>query len=110
MNDDREQRIRERAYALWEEAGRPEGEDLSHWVAAFEEVGTTSEDEASITENTSVLGEPGSASANGSKPKTARSAASTSRSAARKSAGSTSPQISTGEEPARAAVRHTEGP
>ena len=28
------QAIRERAYAIWEEEGRPEGRDLDHWLRA----------------------------------------------------------------------------
>ena len=35
---DRESRIRERAYALWEEAGRPDGEHDTHWTAAKREI------------------------------------------------------------------------
>jgi flagellar biosynthesis/type III secretory pathway protein FliH len=31
---DREQRIREVAYRIWEEAGRPSGQDNSHWRMA----------------------------------------------------------------------------
>jgi Protein of unknown function (DUF2934) len=31
---DREQAIRERAYAIWEEEGRPEGKHLQHWFHA----------------------------------------------------------------------------
>ncbi|MCV0397254.1 MAG: DUF2934 domain-containing protein [Rhizobiaceae bacterium] len=34
MPDDREQRIRSRAYALWEAAGRPEGREEEHWAQA----------------------------------------------------------------------------
>jgi CheY-like chemotaxis protein len=30
----REQRVRERAYALWELEGRPEGEEVRHWAEA----------------------------------------------------------------------------
>ena len=29
-----EQRIRERAYKIWEDAGRPEGRQLEHWELA----------------------------------------------------------------------------
>jgi hypothetical protein len=32
--EDREQRIRAKAHALWEEAGRPEGEADEHWLKA----------------------------------------------------------------------------
>jgi hypothetical protein len=30
----KKQAIRERAYAIWEEEGRPEGRDLDHWLRA----------------------------------------------------------------------------
>jgi hypothetical protein len=32
------QRIRERAYQLWEEEGRPEGRDVDHWLNAEHEL------------------------------------------------------------------------
>lgn len=31
---DREQRIRQRAYELWEVAGKPEGREAEHWAEA----------------------------------------------------------------------------
>jgi len=31
---DREQRIRERAYAIWERQGQPHGQDTAHWEEA----------------------------------------------------------------------------
>jgi len=34
----REQRVRERAYQLWEEAGKPEGEEFDHWSRATEAI------------------------------------------------------------------------
>jgi hypothetical protein len=34
----REQAIRERAYAMWEEEGRPGGKDLDHWYRAEAEI------------------------------------------------------------------------
>ncbi|MFT3965247.1 MAG: DUF2934 domain-containing protein [Sphingobium sp.] len=40
MADDRDQRIRERAYALWEEDGRQHGRDLLHWDQATREIGS----------------------------------------------------------------------
>ena len=43
-NDDEAQR-RERAYALWEQAGRPEGRDTEFWELAGQEEGETSPDE-----------------------------------------------------------------
>ena len=39
MNSGREQRIRERAYQLWQDEGRPEGSDLEYWERASELVG-----------------------------------------------------------------------
>jgi hypothetical protein len=34
----REQAIRERAYAIWEEEGRPDGRHLDHWRRAEDEI------------------------------------------------------------------------
>lgn len=33
-----EQKVRDRAYELWEQEGRPEGAAHSHWKQAYEEV------------------------------------------------------------------------
>ena len=38
MLDPQEQAIRERAYALWEQDGRPEGRSLAHWFKAEAEL------------------------------------------------------------------------
>lgn len=35
---DREERIRQRAYKLWEEAGRPEGTAQDHWERAAQDL------------------------------------------------------------------------
>ncbi len=40
MTDDQEQRIRLRAYALWEREGRPQGRDQEHWEQARREIET----------------------------------------------------------------------
>ena len=37
MADDREDRIRKRAHALWEQNGRPEGRHEEHWQQASQE-------------------------------------------------------------------------
>jgi len=37
MSIDAEARIRDRAYALWESAGRPDGHDKEFWAAAERE-------------------------------------------------------------------------
>ena len=34
MSNDRDARIRERAYAIWEEQGRPDGRHEDHWRQA----------------------------------------------------------------------------
>ncbi len=33
-----EQRVRERAYEIWERAGRPEGKSIEHWLQAEAEI------------------------------------------------------------------------
>ena len=38
MQDDRAEAIRQRAYALWELEGRPDGKDLEHWLRAEAEI------------------------------------------------------------------------
>jgi hypothetical protein len=40
MLEDREHAIRERAYAIWERHGRPDGRSLAHWSQAEAEIGT----------------------------------------------------------------------
>jgi Protein of unknown function (DUF2934) len=40
MPNEREQAIRYRAYAIWEQDGRPEGRSLAHWSQAEAEIGT----------------------------------------------------------------------
>jgi hypothetical protein len=34
VNTDRRAKIRARAYAIWEQEGRPDGKQLDHWVQA----------------------------------------------------------------------------
>ena len=38
MSGDEELRIRERAHAIWEREGRPEGREVAHWHMAAAEV------------------------------------------------------------------------
>lgn len=40
MNDDREQKVRERAYALWEAEGSEHGKHEDHWKQAEAEFGS----------------------------------------------------------------------
>ena len=42
MADDREYLIRERAHAIWQDEGCPEGEHLAHWLRAEAELGQQS--------------------------------------------------------------------
>ena len=39
---DGEQAVRERAYAIWEEEGRPGGRHLDHWLRAEAEINLSS--------------------------------------------------------------------
>jgi Protein of unknown function (DUF2934) len=43
MLQDRERAVRERAYAIWEQNGRPEGRSLAHWWQAEAEIGAEAE-------------------------------------------------------------------
>lgn len=36
---DRHEQVAQRAYRIWEEAGRPEGRDVEHWLSAESELG-----------------------------------------------------------------------
>ena len=38
MTDDRQERIRKRAHAIWESHGRPDGSDREHWEQATREI------------------------------------------------------------------------
>jgi hypothetical protein len=38
MTDDRQDRIRQRAHAIWESHGRPDGADREHWEQATREI------------------------------------------------------------------------
>lgn len=59
MRDDREQWVQQRAYAIWEAEGRPDGRDREHWEQAERERPT---DEASVEASVAAdaVPEPGS--------------------------------------------------
>ncbi|MET3577686.1 hypothetical protein ABID19_000701 [Mesorhizobium robiniae] len=38
MTEDRQERIRQRAHAIWEQAGRPDGAHQQHWDQATAEI------------------------------------------------------------------------
>lgn len=39
MSDDKHEQIKGRAYQIWEEQGRPEGQHHAHWEQASKELG-----------------------------------------------------------------------
>jgi hypothetical protein len=53
-----ERRIRERAYRLWEEEGRPEGRDDAHWEMAATLIAIEDNPQAGRAENPEVV-DPG---------------------------------------------------
>ena len=59
MQDDDEYHIRQRAYDLWEEAGRPDGRHLDFWNAAEQEarIGGVKSKEADTTPPSNALDE-----------------------------------------------------
>jgi DUF2934 family protein len=56
MNTAIEDRIRNRAYELWEAEGRPEGREVDHWLRAAQEVSGEVAGESSA--ETSAVGTP----------------------------------------------------
>lgn len=63
--ESRDQRIRERAYYLWEADGRPHGNEGEYWeraaalIRAEEEAGQSPEAEASLAEEAASHPQPG---------------------------------------------------
>ena len=53
-----EQRIRERAYRLWEEEGKPEGREADHWQRARQLVAIEDNPEATTLPNPAAAGRP----------------------------------------------------
>jgi len=57
--DDRDELIRRRAYAIWENEGRPEGDDRRHWDQASREMGEASggpDEESQAVNSGTVVG------------------------------------------------------
>jgi len=44
----KQERIRARAYMIWEAEGRPDGHDLAHWLRATEEIEAEDDMEAEL--------------------------------------------------------------
>ncbi len=57
-NPQREARIRERAYHLWEADGRPHGRDSEYWERAKELIGMEDHPGAALEPNPMTLDEP----------------------------------------------------
>ena len=55
---DREQRIRERAYALWQREGRPDGREREHWQTATREIDSESGSGSDAAGTTPAAGAP----------------------------------------------------
>jgi len=53
MSAERERTVRERAYAIWEQQGRPDGKSLDHWLPAEAEIGN--EKIIGVTNNGKIL-------------------------------------------------------
>jgi hypothetical protein len=48
--DDRNEKIRKRAHEIWEEEGRPEGREYSHWLRARAEIDAEGDERPDRTE------------------------------------------------------------
>ena len=57
MTSDKEERIKARAYQIWEEEGRPHGRHHDHWQRAAEEDG--SDPQASAASGSTAPSHPG---------------------------------------------------
>jgi hypothetical protein len=70
VTDDRQDRIRQRAHEIWEQAGRPEGAHQEHWEQATAEVDGAAAKPKKVAKK--VAAKPAKADA---KPKAAKPAA-----------------------------------
>ena len=68
MSEDRERRVRDRAYALWERDGRPSGRQDEHWFRASREI----EAETLSAEPAPVAGKPAATKLAATKPEAAK--------------------------------------
>ena len=108
MNTAIEDRIRSRAYELWEAEGRPEGREVDHWLQAAQEVsgevagetaaGAAGETATEVAGDSSVVGTPVArrprtprSASTAASPATRTPAAATARSRSRASKGTTTP-------------------
>ncbi|ESW88789.1 DUF2934 domain-containing protein [Mesorhizobium sp. C280B] len=73
---DRQERIRQRAHAIWEQAGRPDGAHQQHWDQATAEIDaeTAAPETASRPKPKARQPKPAPVTKDGSKPKAPRKA------------------------------------
>jgi hypothetical protein len=76
MNTAIEERIRSRAYELWESEGRPHGREIDHWLQAVQELAAEKE-RSTVGVATAPARKPRSVSATAAKPTTAAKTAKT---------------------------------
>ena len=55
---DRERRVRERAYEIWEQEGRPDARSLDHWLSAKQELETEIGPDAELAEDQGLPADP----------------------------------------------------
>jgi hypothetical protein len=89
MNTAIEERIRTRAYELWEGEGRPEGREVDHWLQAAQEL--AEEKGRSSVAGASRSRKPRSATATAAKRTATTTAASGTRSRSRAPKGTAAP-------------------
>ena len=58
MSDNKEDRIRAKAYVLWEQEGRPDGEHDRHWREAVQSLEGDAENGAAASEGTTAAKAP----------------------------------------------------
>ncbi|RWO19552.1 MAG: DUF2934 domain-containing protein [Mesorhizobium sp.] len=73
MTDDRQERIRRRAHAIWERAGRPDGAHQQHWDEAAAEIdGEESRPKAKLAKSPAAAKDNKPKEPKDTRPKTAR--------------------------------------
>jgi hypothetical protein len=74
VTDDRQERIRRRAHAIWEQAGRPDGAHQQHWDQAAAEIdGVESRPKAKLAKRPAAAKDTKPKDTKPTKPKAARS-------------------------------------
>jgi hypothetical protein len=66
---DRQERIRQRAHAIWEQAGRPDGSHQQHWDQATAEIDAETAAQETASRPKPKARQPKPATKEGAKPK-----------------------------------------